>query len=39
MIVIGDTGRSGLKRIALGSVAEAVVKASVIPVLVIKAEH
>ena len=38
MIVLGDTGRSGLKRIALGSVAEAVVKASVIPVLVIKAE-
>jgi nucleotide-binding universal stress UspA family protein len=39
MIVLGDTGRTGLKRIALGSVAEAVVKASVIPVLVIKAEH
>jgi nucleotide-binding universal stress UspA family protein len=38
MIVLGDTGRSGLKRIALGSVAEAVVKASTIPVLVIKAE-
>lgn len=37
LIVLGDTGRTGLKRIALGSVAEAVVKASSIPVLVIKA--
>ena len=39
LIVLGDTGRSGLRRIALGSVAEAVVKASTIPVLVIKAEQ
>ncbi len=38
MIVMGDTGRTGLKRIALGSVAEAVVKASPIPVLVVKAD-
>ena len=38
MIVLGDTGRTGLKRIALGSVAEAVVKAAEIPVLVIKAD-
>lgn len=38
VIVMGDTGRTGLKRIALGSVAEAVVKASEIPVLVIKAD-
>jgi nucleotide-binding universal stress UspA family protein len=38
LIVLGDTGRSGLKRIALGSVAEAVVKASTIPVLVVKAD-
>lgn len=38
MIVMGDTGRSGLKRIALGSVAEAVVKASYTPVLVVKAD-
>ena len=38
MIVLGDTGRTGLKRIALGSVAEAVVKASETPVLVIKAD-
>ena len=38
MIVVGDTGRTGLKRIALGSVAETVVKAAPIPVLVVKAE-
>ncbi len=38
MIVCGDTGRTGLKRIALGSVAETVVKGSPIPVLVIKAD-
>ncbi len=38
VIVIGDTGRTGLKRIALGSVAEAVVKASPVPVMVVKAD-
>ena len=38
LIVLGDTGRTGLKRIALGSVAEAVVKASSIPVFVVKGE-
>lgn len=37
VIVLGDTGRTGLRRIALGSVAEAVVKASTIPVVVVKA--
>ncbi len=37
VIVIGDTGRTGLRRLALGSVALAVVKASEIPVLVAKA--
>lgn len=37
VIVLGDTGRTGLKRIALGSVAETVVKGSPIPVLVVKA--
>lgn len=36
LIVIGNTGRTGLKRLALGSVSEAVVKESPIPVLVIK---
>lgn len=36
MIVMGDTGRTGLKRIALGSVAETVVKGSYIPVMVVK---
>jgi len=38
MIVVGDTGRTGIKRIALGSVAETVVKGSPIPVMVIKAD-
>lgn len=38
LIVLGDTGRTGLKRIALGSIAEAVTKASSIPVLVVKSE-
>ncbi len=38
LIVVGDTGRTGLKRIALGSVAETVVKGSPIPVMVIKSE-
>ena len=36
LIIIGNTGRTGLKRLALGSVSEAVVKESTIPVLVIK---
>jgi nucleotide-binding universal stress UspA family protein len=38
MIVVGDTGRTGIKRIALGSVAETVVKGSPIPVVVVKAD-
>lgn len=38
MIVVGDTGRTGLKRIALGSVAETVVKGSPIPVVVVKVD-
>jgi nucleotide-binding universal stress UspA family protein len=36
LIVLGDTGRTGLARLAMGSVAEAVVKASSVPVMVIK---
>lgn len=38
IIICGDTGRTGLKRIALGSVAETVVKASPIPVMVVKVD-
>ena len=38
MIIIGDTGRTGMKRIALGSIAETVTKASDRPVFVIKAD-
>ena len=38
MIVVGDTGRTGIKRIALGSVAETVVKGSPIPVMVVKSD-
>jgi nucleotide-binding universal stress UspA family protein len=37
LIVIGNTGRTGLKRLMLGSVAEAVVRDAEVPVLVIKA--
>lgn len=38
LIVVGDTGRTGLKRIALGSVAETVVKGAPVPVLVVKTD-
>lgn len=38
LIVVGDTGRTGIKRIALGSVAEMVVKGAPIPVMVVKSE-
>ena len=38
MIVVGDTGRTGIKRIALGSVAETVVKGSPVPVVVVKVD-
>lgn len=38
LIVIGDTGRTGLRRLALGSVAETVVKGSEVPVMVIKSD-
>ncbi len=38
LIVMGTHGRSGLARIALGSVAERVVRAATIPVLTIRAE-
>jgi len=38
IIILGDTGRTGMKRLALGSIAETVVKASEAPVLVVKAD-
>ncbi|MDI6900763.1 MAG: universal stress protein [Anaerosomatales bacterium] len=38
LVVIGDTGRTGIKRIALGSVAETVVKGCDRPTLVVKAD-
>lgn len=38
LIVCGDTGRTGIKRIALGSVAETVVKGAPIPVMVVKVD-
>ncbi|MHB8842683.1 MAG: universal stress protein [Candidatus Aquicultor sp.] len=36
VIIVGNTARSGLRRIALGSIAETVVKNSTIPILVLK---
>lgn len=39
MIVMGSTGRTGLKHLLLGSVAEHVVQLSKVPVTVAKLEH
>lgn len=36
IIVLGETGRTGLKRLGMGSIAETVIKGSETPVLVIK---
>ena len=36
LIVLGETGRTGLKRLGMGSIAETVIKGSETPVLVIK---
>ncbi|MCL6472157.1 MAG: universal stress protein [Firmicutes bacterium] len=36
LIIVGNTGRTGIRRLSMGSVAEAVVKNSQIPVLVLK---
>ncbi len=36
LIVLGDTGRTGLKRLGMGSIAETVIRAASVPVLVIK---
>ena len=38
LIVLGDTGRTGLKRLGMGSIAETVMRASSIPVMVVKAD-
>ncbi len=38
MVIMGDTGRTGIKRIALGSIAETVVKGSDRPVFVVKVD-
>ena len=39
MIVMGTSGRTGLKRLLLGSVAEEVTRRSPCPVLTLKAQH
>ena len=36
IIVLGETGRTGLKRLGMGSIAETVVRGAETPVLVIK---
>lgn len=36
LIVLGDTGRTGLKRLGMGSIAETVIRASSVPVFVVK---
>jgi nucleotide-binding universal stress UspA family protein len=36
VIVLGETGRTGLKRLGMGSIAETVIKGSETPVFVIK---
>ncbi len=38
LIILGDTGRTGLKRLGMGSIAQTVMKASSVPVLVVKAD-
>lgn len=36
LIVLGDTGRTGLKRLGMGSISETVIRASSVPVFVVK---
>lgn len=36
LIILGDTGRTGLKRLGMGSISETVMRASSVPVMVIK---
>ena len=38
LIVLGETGRTGLKRLGMGSIAETVIRGASKPVLVIKAD-
>ncbi|PKQ16623.1 MAG: universal stress protein [Actinobacteria bacterium HGW-Actinobacteria-7] len=38
LIVLGETGRTGLKRLGMGSIAETVLRGAPMPVLVCKAE-
>ena len=38
LVVMGDTGRTGLKRLGMGSIAETVMRAAPMPVLVVKAD-
>ncbi len=38
MIVLGETGRTGLKRLGMGSIAETVLRGAPMPVLVCKAD-
>ncbi|MDA8255577.1 MAG: universal stress protein, partial [Betaproteobacteria bacterium] len=39
LIVIGSHGRSGVRHLLLGSVAEGVARASTIPVLIVHPQH
>lgn len=36
LIILGDTGRTGLKRLGMGSISETVMRASSVPVFVVK---
>ena len=36
LIVLGDTGRTGLKRLGMGSISETVIRAASVPVFVVK---
>lgn len=38
LVVLGDTGRTGIKRLGMGSIAETVMRGSNVPVMVVKAD-
>ncbi len=38
LIVLGDTGRTGLKRLGMGSISETVIRAASVPVFVVKCD-